>query len=125
MCCGTTRYHRGMAPRIFLATIVVALAAACGRDIKKLMPPPELYASGQLDAFAGKSTDYTVFFATDRNVVETDEPKKRFGNERGGGLHVGRATVRIGGEKRAWSDVADESRAGRGSPTAHRSDRGR
>jgi len=99
-----------------IALMVLFFACGCGRDIKKLMPPPELYASGDLDPFAGKSTDYAVMFATDRNVVDTDKPKKRFGNERGEGLHIGRATVRIGGGTRSWEQVEEESRAGRQLP---------
>ncbi|MHC4938902.1 MAG: alpha/beta hydrolase [Planctomycetota bacterium] len=98
------------------ATLVVLGVAACARDIKKLMPTPQLYAAGGMNAFSGEDAEYTVFFATDRNEVETDRLDKRFGNDRGEGLHVGRARIRVGAPDEDWASVQQDSLAGKPLP---------
>ncbi|MHC4954584.1 MAG: alpha/beta hydrolase [Planctomycetota bacterium] len=97
---------------ILLLGLLIAIAG-CSRPINKLMPVPEIYTSGDLEPFGADDAKYTVFYATDRNKIETDVPSKQFGNKRGAGLHIGHATVRIGAENQSWQQVAEQSRAGR------------
>ena len=97
----------------FVSLLLVFVVCGCGRSISKLMVPPEPYTTAGIEAFSGDDANYSVFYVTDRNPVESDDPSKTFGNKRGEALHVGRASVRIGAAGMSWDEVKRQSLEGK------------
>lgn len=96
---------------IMLASL---LLGACTRVYQ--VPAPVMY--GSLDPFETlrpeeRTNEVAVFYATERNPVEADDPAERYGSEIGP-LRFGRARVRIGDEDETWEDLHGASVGGRG-----------
>jgi esterase/lipase superfamily enzyme len=78
----------------------------------KLMPTPLVCMRGRIDPFVGLPEDRTpnvvqLFYATDRNPVDDEDPEDRYGNRRGYLLRLGQAQVRMGDDDESWAEYRD------------------
>lgn len=99
-----------------LAVIVcVLLLAGCsGKPQFVLMETPAIYHHAAIDPFAHleeheKGTDMSVFYATNRQRTVFSEGDLPYGNQKDDKLHFGKAVLRFGDEKFAWSDLYNAS----------------
>jgi esterase/lipase superfamily enzyme len=105
----------GGAPTAALLLILLAGCAstASGPYRAELMPAPDIYATGGLDPFAGKTLGASmgsspVLYATDRQPSESaDAANPYYLNERGHVLRLGVAKVRLGEEPLSWEEVRE------------------
>ncbi|MHC4339810.1 MAG: alpha/beta hydrolase [Planctomycetota bacterium] len=93
--------------KLFVLLAVAILACGCSSS---RMQTPIVYQGGEIDPYAQLAPDertasVEVFFATDRNAVESEDPDKRYGNKRGDVLRLGTAKVRVGAEELPWDEV--------------------
>ncbi len=103
---------------LFLMIVLILVGCA---PAMKLIPTPVMYQDAEADHFAltaleDRSAVVSVFYATDRNPVETDDPEKRYGNQRGMVLRLGMAEVQLGEEDTSWDDLRVMAAAGQQPP---------
>jgi esterase/lipase superfamily enzyme len=104
--------------RVGLVAAVTLVALGCQA---KLMPTPLVCLRGRIDPYSGFPEGVTpnvveLFYATDRNPVDDDDPEDRYGNQRGYLLRLGRATVRMGDADEDWRECRDETLDGERQP---------
>ena len=90
--------HRRYAPFVRVVSLALALTLVGCTSEMKLIPTPVVYQDADRDHFAltssaDRGTSVSIFYATDRNPVETDDPEERYGNQRGMVLRLGTATA--------------------------------
>ena len=100
--------------RLRWAFLAALLLAGCTRAFQ--VPAPIMY--GSLDPFETlnaleRTNEVAVFYATDRNPEESEDPGERYGNKVDR-LRFGRARVRLGDEGDNWEALHKASIGGRG-----------
>ena len=105
---------------VLTGTLLVALVAAAyfefaarkavDPDQITLMPAPTLIAEGVVDPFAelavpAETPRLGVFFATDREPAEKNDPSRFFRNQRSSAVHLGVGFVEFGDGITTWDEI--------------------
>ncbi len=99
---------------VFIAIMASCLLTGCStRKSLTLMPTPVIYQDSKIDPFAHltavqKSTKTEVFYATNR-VPHPPGKTVRYGNKIGSTLHLGQATIDLGGPNENWEELLQSS----------------
>ncbi|MHC4932708.1 MAG: alpha/beta hydrolase, partial [Planctomycetota bacterium] len=93
--------------KLLVLLAIAALACGC---FSSRMQTPIVYQGGAVDPYAQlapdeRTTSVEVFFATDRNAVESEAPEGRYGSKRGQVLRLGTVTARVGAEDMQWDEL--------------------
>jgi len=93
---------RLLAPAVFAAILIGCSSTKPPAGQIFLMPAPDLYAEGHIDPFSDNTPiaggyQPHILFATDRAPSEDKERFAFYGDGRDNVLHLGEATVRLGG----------------------------
>ncbi len=99
------------------AALVLATALLFGCQTA-LMPTPVVYDADGLDAFAAtppedRMSEITIFYATDRNQTDAQDPAKSYGNQRGIVLRLGTARVQMGDASTSWDELEAKTLQGK------------
>ncbi|NOQ42429.1 MAG: alpha/beta hydrolase [Desulfuromusa sp.] len=100
-----------------MVMLVSFLLAGCApHKTLTLMPTPVMYQNSSIDPFAHlavaqKSTKTNVFFATNR-APKFSKNRIDYSNTFDSIIHLGKATIRMGGQNSKWDDLYESSLAG-------------
>ena len=105
------RWFRGA---LLFASMVLAGCSEAVYDTIKLMPPPALYAAGEVDPFPNvtQSTvqeQSVMFYATDRRPSTEEDKPQYYANDRGFYLRGGSVDVRADPPFKDWEEVREAS----------------
>ncbi len=102
-------------PHIFsLLFAVIFLAGCAAPEPVILMSTPVIFHDNAIDPFMhlsveDKTTEISVFYATNRKPQDMDNPDLSYGNAVSENLHFGQATVGMGDDTISWQDLHSAS----------------
>ncbi len=109
---GNIRSEKGLMHRFWWLLICVALTGCTAKTYNEIdiMPSPTVFANGSLDPF-GDVTEGNfeartrLFYATDRQPAEPDDPQKSYNNARGHVLRAGVAQIASDPPLESWENA--------------------
>jgi esterase/lipase superfamily enzyme len=94
---------------LFALFTINVLAGCASKEQLTLMPTPVIYQNSTIDPFAHLASQHKtikshIFYATNRALTD-DSDTISYGNILDPVLHVGKATIRMGGPTTEWADL--------------------
>lgn len=92
------------------AVAATCLLTACGVSPEKIMATPVIYVDGHVDPFVDlpperRTPELDVFFATNRERFDDDDEDVWYTDAESEGLHLGSASMCLGGEGITWEQL--------------------